>query len=194
MGKHFMQVNIHSERGHPILFVVNPHRRLARYKRPAGPVPIFFTFIGDPFNDRIMHISHPDRDRDIQASSISLGLYKQQGQDLHLWPLRALSCKHPIALKLHGARHQLPCRQLLRAAVNTAAGTDALGRPIYDGRGIVADPRGGHAITAGQTDAKTATLRNLHTFHRFQPLAPRYANDSDEPLMPGFNRSTKTGL
>lgn len=36
------------------------------------------------------------------------------------------------------------------------------------------------------------TLRNLHTFHRFEPLAPRYANDSDEPLMPGFNRWTKT--
>ena len=25
------------------------------------------------------------------------------------------------------------------------------------------------------------TLRNLHTLHRFEPLAPRYANDSDEP-------------
>ena len=27
------------------------------------------------------------------------------------------------------------------------------------------------------------TLRNLHTLHRFEPLAPRYANDSDEPVM-----------
>ncbi|HEV2399543.1 MAG TPA: glycosyltransferase family 39 protein [Candidatus Sulfotelmatobacter sp.] len=36
------------------------------------------------------------------------------------------------------------------------------------------------------------TLRNLHTFHRFQPLAPRYANDSDEALMPGFNSWVKT--
>src|SRR5450432_4126075 len=36
------------------------------------------------------------------------------------------------------------------------------------------------------------TLRNLHTLHRFQPLAPRYANDSDEPLMTGFNRWVKT--
>jgi hypothetical protein len=36
------------------------------------------------------------------------------------------------------------------------------------------------------------TIRNLHTLHRFQPLAPRYANDSDEPLMPGFNRWVKT--
>jgi 4-amino-4-deoxy-L-arabinose transferase-like glycosyltransferase len=38
------------------------------------------------------------------------------------------------------------------------------------------------------------TVRNLHTMHRFQPLAPRYANDSDEALMPGFNRWVKTWL
>jgi len=38
------------------------------------------------------------------------------------------------------------------------------------------------------------TIRNLHTFHRIQPLAPRYANDSDEPLMPGFNRWVKTWM
>ncbi len=38
------------------------------------------------------------------------------------------------------------------------------------------------------------TLRNLHTMHRFEPLAPRYANDSDELLMPGFNRWTKTWI
>ncbi len=36
------------------------------------------------------------------------------------------------------------------------------------------------------------TLRNLHTLHRLQPLAPRYANDSDESVMPGFNRWVKT--
>ncbi len=38
------------------------------------------------------------------------------------------------------------------------------------------------------------TLRNLHTLHRFEPLAPRYANDSDEPVMTGFNRWTKTWI
>jgi 4-amino-4-deoxy-L-arabinose transferase-like glycosyltransferase len=38
------------------------------------------------------------------------------------------------------------------------------------------------------------TLRNLHTLHRFQPLAPRYATDSDEMIMPGFNRWTKTWI
>ena len=38
------------------------------------------------------------------------------------------------------------------------------------------------------------TLRNLHAFHRFQPLAPRYANDADEPSAAGFNRWTKTWI
>ena len=38
------------------------------------------------------------------------------------------------------------------------------------------------------------TLRNLHTLDRFEPLAPRYANDSDEPVMVGFNRWTKTWI
>ncbi len=38
------------------------------------------------------------------------------------------------------------------------------------------------------------TLRNLHTFHRFSPLAPRYANDSDELVTLGFNRWVKTWI
>ena len=38
------------------------------------------------------------------------------------------------------------------------------------------------------------TLRNLHTLHRFEPLAPRYATDSDELVMPGFNRWVKTWM
>jgi hypothetical protein len=35
-------------------------------------------------------------------------------------------------------------------------------------------------------------LRNWHTFHRFQPLAPRYATDPGEPTNPGFQRWTKS--
>jgi 4-amino-4-deoxy-L-arabinose transferase-like glycosyltransferase len=38
------------------------------------------------------------------------------------------------------------------------------------------------------------TWRNLHNLHRFEPLAPRYANDSDELVMSGFNRWTKTWM
>jgi 4-amino-4-deoxy-L-arabinose transferase-like glycosyltransferase len=38
------------------------------------------------------------------------------------------------------------------------------------------------------------TLRNFHTLHRFEPLAPRYATDSDDIVMNGFNRWVKTWI
>ena len=38
------------------------------------------------------------------------------------------------------------------------------------------------------------TLRNLHTLHRFEPLAPRYATESDELVLSGFNRWVKTWI
>jgi 4-amino-4-deoxy-L-arabinose transferase-like glycosyltransferase len=38
------------------------------------------------------------------------------------------------------------------------------------------------------------TLRNLHTMHRFQPLAPRYANEEDEFVPTGFNYWIKTWI
>ena len=36
------------------------------------------------------------------------------------------------------------------------------------------------------------TVRNWHTFHVFQPLAPRYATDPGEPINPGFEQWTKS--
>ncbi len=36
------------------------------------------------------------------------------------------------------------------------------------------------------------TIRNYHTFHTLEPLAPRYATDPGEPIYPGFQRWTKT--
>jgi 4-amino-4-deoxy-L-arabinose transferase-like glycosyltransferase len=36
--------------------------------------------------------------------------------------------------------------------------------------------------------------RNLHIMHRFQPLAPRYANEEDEFVPAGFNRWVKTWM
>ena len=37
-------------------------------------------------------------------------------------------------------------------------------------------------------------LRNWNVFHRFQPLAPRYANEEDEFVPMGFNHWTKTWI
>jgi 4-amino-4-deoxy-L-arabinose transferase-like glycosyltransferase len=68
----------------------------------------------------------------------------------------------------------------------------------YHGRSVLTSP---DIVTAGVLLAVFAlaplipwTLRNFHTFHRFQPLAPRYANDSDEPVMLGFNQWAKTWI
>ena len=38
------------------------------------------------------------------------------------------------------------------------------------------------------------TIRNLHTMHRFQPLAPRYANEENEFVPAGFNLWVKTWI
>jgi hypothetical protein len=38
------------------------------------------------------------------------------------------------------------------------------------------------------------TLRNWHVLHRFQPLAPRYANEENEFVPMGFNHWTKTWI
>jgi 4-amino-4-deoxy-L-arabinose transferase-like glycosyltransferase len=38
------------------------------------------------------------------------------------------------------------------------------------------------------------TARNWHVFHKFQPLAPRYANEPDEFVPMGFNHWTKTWI
>ena len=55
--------------------------------------------------------------------------------------------------------------------------------------------RAGILVAVGATALLVPwTLRNLRTLDRFEPLAPRYANDSDEPVMPGFNRWVKTWM
>ncbi|MBZ5653895.1 MAG: glycosyltransferase family 39 protein [Acidobacteriia bacterium] len=38
------------------------------------------------------------------------------------------------------------------------------------------------------------TIRNFRTLHHFQPLAPRYANEIDQPALRGFNRWVKTWI
>jgi hypothetical protein len=59
----------------------------------------------------------------------------------------------------------------------------------------------GHLLIAGTILAACAlaplvpwTIRNFHTLHHFQPLAPRYANESDETAPRGFNRWVSTWI
>ena len=75
---------------------------------------------------------------------------------------------------------------LLARSLNRASGTGLAGSP----RAIL---WAGVLLAIGATAPLIPwTLRNFHTMHRFEPLAPRYANDSDDPVMNGFNRWVKT--
>lgn len=78
---------------------------------------------------------------------------------------------------------------LVRAVRSSAAGPQT---PILLPRGVIT---AGIVVTfAALAPLIPWTLRNLHTLHRFEPLAPRYATDSDEMVMSGFNRWTKTWI
>jgi len=62
-------------------------------------------------------------------------------------------------------------------------------------------PSTAHLVRAGLVVALVSlaplvpwALRNLHILHRFQPLAPRYANEEDEFVPAGFNRWVKTWI
>ncbi len=62
-------------------------------------------------------------------------------------------------------------------------------------------PLSGHLLRAGLVVAFVSLAplipwagRNLRTMHRFQPLAPRYANEEDEFVPAGFNRWVKTWI
>jgi 4-amino-4-deoxy-L-arabinose transferase-like glycosyltransferase len=70
---------------------------------------------------------------------------------------------------------------------------------------LVQRPRAGvpapHLLWAGLIVAVVSlatlvpwTLRNLHTLHEFQPLAPRYANEENAFVPIGFNRWVKTWI
>ncbi len=78
---------------------------------------------------------------------------------------------------------------LLRGLIERRRGADSASPPTFAVLHV------GIIIAAGALLPLVPwTIRNLHTMHRFQPLAPRYANDSDELVMTGFNRWTKTWM
>jgi 4-amino-4-deoxy-L-arabinose transferase-like glycosyltransferase len=73
------------------------------------------------------------------------------------------------------------------------------------GKGMVAKDRGGKntvnllvaavvVVVFALAPLAPWTIRNFRSLHHFQPLAPRYANDTDELVLRGFNRWVKTWM
>jgi hypothetical protein len=84
---------------------------------------------------------------------------------------------------------------LLLSLVRVWRDSPRAGRPRPQGLSVP------HTLKAGMIVALVSlaplvpwAFRNLHTLHRFQPLAPRYANEEDEFVPAGFNRWVKTWM
>jgi len=133
----------------------------------------------------------------------------------------ALDCA-AAALERMDDRKDGPGCWVLWAAAGAAIGAAILLRPdggillvatllylavaMWEGRGGRGQRRVGSAVTgrvavAGVTVVLFAvaplvpwTIRNFKTMHHFQPLAPRYANESEELAPRGFNRWVKTWM
>ena len=76
-----------------------------------------------------------------------------------------------------------------------------LARILFQRRSAPAPATTGRLVRAGLLLAAIAVLplapwavRNWRVFHRFQPLAPRYANEEDEFVPMGFNHWVKTWI
>jgi hypothetical protein len=125
-----------------------------------------------------------DRMRDVTNPSMSW----------HLWAWTAASIGACILLRPDGG--------ILLMAVALYAAWDSCGR-------LAGNTRAGQGFGARLRRLMVAeiilgaialaplvpwTIRNFRTLHHFQPLAPRYANESDELAPRGFNRWVRTWI
>lgn len=124
---------------------------------------------------------------DLAATGLdTLDQGKLRAVDLRAWVGCGLSVAACILLRPDGG--------LLLVAIGLYLGI-LLARAWRAGRSPVPQVRAG-AIVAACALAPLALwgLRNWHTLHRFELLAPRYANEEDEFVPRGFNRWTRTWI
>jgi hypothetical protein len=145
--------------------------------------------------DAMRETATPSASTSTSAPSLARPSQACTGHPLTLWAATGLAVALCILLRPDGG--------LLLAAVVfylACVGAAALSCPAS------APVAGSHAnlrriLVAGAIVSACAlaplvpwTLRNFHTLHHFQPLAPRYANESDETAPRGFNRWVSTWM
>jgi hypothetical protein len=115
-----------------------------------------------------------------------IGLSTLEGGGLRPWFFCGSSVAACILLRPDGG--------ILLASIGVYLGI-VLVRALRAGNPVMPVVWAGVVITACAAAPLVAWgLRNLHTLHRFEFLAPRYANEEDEFVPMGFNRWTKTWI
>ena len=117
---------------------------------------------------------------------LDLALAALQKADLRLWAACGIFCAPAILLRPDGAMLVIVIVLYLLWQIGFASGSIQV--------------RGRHVKAAVLVTCISLlslvpwTLRNWRVFHRFQPLAPRYANEEDEFVPMGFNHWVKTWM
>jgi 4-amino-4-deoxy-L-arabinose transferase-like glycosyltransferase len=122
------------------------------------------------------------------VAALDFALAALQNAELRWWALCGASCGAAILLRPDGA--------LLLIAITVYLAWKAVFRkkapaalpPIYFVKAALL------VVLLAILPLFPWTLRNWRTFHRFQPLAPRYANEEDEFVPIGFNHWVKTWM
>ena len=156
---------------------------LANYAAAAltETLEIFFTALALDFGICGLATVHPDPGSDISASSGSA-----------IWLACGLSIAACILLRpdggiLFAAVGAYLFFLFLRSFLRARADGSALRTLSILRTGVI-------LTVAAFAPLVPWTLRNLYTMHRFQPLAPRYATESNELVMAGFNRWIRTWI
>lgn len=129
------------------------------------------------------------------ALTFDLVICGLQRRSKRYWAGAGAACAAAILLRPDGALLVIVIEIYLLVIAFTKRKTDGAASPAIPGGRLL------DVVQYGVILAVVAVLplipwaiRNWHTFHRFQPLAPRYANEENEFVPMGFNRWVKTWM
>lgn len=118
-------------------------------------------------------------------------LLHEPGRSLRLWAGCGAACAGAILLRPDGA--MLVFVIVLYLLATLLVPRSQMQRPV--GRTLLHEFQAALLIGAiAMAPLVPWTIRNWRVFHRFQPLAPRYANEDNEFVPLGFNRWVKTWM
>jgi 4-amino-4-deoxy-L-arabinose transferase-like glycosyltransferase len=124
----------------------------------------------------------------LTAAALDFALAALQNAKLRLWGICGACCGAAILLRPDGALLLIAIMAYLAWKAASRKKTPAALSPKYFVKAALL------VVLIAILPLVPWTLRNWRTFHRFQPLAPRYANEEDEFVPMGFNHWVKTWM